>query len=95
MVSFRIVAFPTLNVMAMENLIDILIIAFLAVGVLAFFGAYGIGVITLRAAINACAALFGVSSFAIWARREKGKTFSPKVRPPHDDKSDDEKRHAS
>jgi hypothetical protein len=80
----------------MENLIDVLIRALLVAGSMAFLGTYAIGLIGLRAAVNGCVAVFGASSFAIWARGKKGKTFPPKVGPsPHDDKSDDEKPHAS
>jgi hypothetical protein len=80
----------------MENLVEIMAITFLGVGLMAFFGAYTLGMIGLRAVVNGCVAVFGVSSFAIWARRQNGKTFPPEVRSsPHDGKSDDEKRHAS
>jgi hypothetical protein len=78
--------------MAMENLMDYVILAFLFMGLMAFFGAYAIGMMTLRAAVTGCAAVFGVSSFAIWARLQKSKTFPPKVGPsPHDDEKRDDK----
>ena len=57
---------------------------------------YAIGMLTLRAAVNGCAAVFGISSFAIWARRQKNKTLPPKEGPsPHDSERNDEKRQAS
>jgi hypothetical protein len=80
----------------MENLTDSVILALVLMGLMAFFGTYAIGMITLRVAVNGCVAVLGVSSFAIWARRQKIKIFPPKVDPsPHDGESDDEKRQAS
>jgi len=62
--------------MAMESLMDYVILAFLLLGLMAFFGTYAIGWMTLRAAVNACVAVFGISSFAMWARRQKKQNFS-------------------
>jgi hypothetical protein len=80
------------TVMAMENLMDYVILAFLLMGLTAFFGMYAIGMVTLRVAVNGCVAVFGVSSFGIWARRQKSKTFPPKV---GSSSHDDKKRQAS
>ena len=83
------------TVMVMENLMDYLILASLLMGLTAFFGMYAIGMMTLRVAVNGCLAVFGVSSFTIWVRRQKSKTFPPKVGPfPHDGEGDDKRRQA-
>ena len=83
------------TVMVMENLMDYLILASLLMGLTAFFGMYAIGTMTLRVAVNGCVAVFGVSSFTIWARRQKSKTLPPKVGPsPYDSEGDDKRRQA-
>lgn len=79
------------TVMAMENLMDYLILAFLLLGLAGFFGTYAIGWITLRAAVNGCVAVFGGSSFAMWARSQKSEISLP----PHDGESEDEKQQTS
>ncbi len=80
----------------MENLIDYLILAFLFMGLTAFFGAYALGMMTLRVAVNAVAAVFGVSTFALWVRRQKDKAFPPKVGSSlHYGESDEQKGQAS
>lgn len=80
----------------MENLIDYLILAFLFMGLTAFFGAYALKMMTLRVAVNAVVAVFGVSTFPLRVRRQKDKAFPPKVGPSlHYDESDEQKGQAS
>ncbi len=80
----------------MENLIDYLTLAFLFMGLTAFFGAYALGMMTLRVAVNSVAAVFGVSTFALWVRRQKDKAFLPKAGPSlHYKESDEQKGHCA
>jgi hypothetical protein len=60
----------------MEDLMDYVVVAPLLVALTAFFAAYAIGMITLRAAVNWSAAVLGVSSFASWVRRQENKSVS-------------------